>query len=121
MGLDTTHNAWHGSYSSFNQWRTWLADKVGISLQKMEGFGGDIEWTEEMKEQNYYPLLYHSDCDGDLSIEECKKIKSFLEKILDTKPNVDKDRLIDWNYAHTLSFFQGCQKAIEANEPIEFR
>lgn len=38
MGLDTTHNAWHGPYSSFNRWRHWLAEQIGIPLELMDGF-----------------------------------------------------------------------------------
>ncbi len=25
MGLDTSHDCWHGPYSQFMRWRTWLA------------------------------------------------------------------------------------------------
>ena len=38
MGLDTTHNAWHGSYGAFNVWRTEIAKCIGIPLSLMEGF-----------------------------------------------------------------------------------
>lgn len=38
MGLDTTHNAWHGSYSSFNSFRERIAKHLGIPLLFMEGF-----------------------------------------------------------------------------------
>lgn len=38
MGLDTTHNAWHGAYSAFNKWRTEIAKCLGIPLDLMEGF-----------------------------------------------------------------------------------
>ena len=29
MGLDTTHNAWHGSYTGFSRWRTAVANAAG--------------------------------------------------------------------------------------------
>ncbi len=38
MGLDTTHDCWHGPYSSFNRWRTQLAAEIGLPLPLMEGF-----------------------------------------------------------------------------------
>ena len=45
MGLDVSHDAWHGAYSAFSRWREKIADLVGIPLPLMEGFyqapGGD--------------------------------------------------------------------------------
>lgn len=41
MGLDTTHGAWHGGYGSFHNWRTWLAEQIGIPLELMENFYDD--------------------------------------------------------------------------------
>lgn len=38
MGLDTTHGAWHGPYSSFNRFRERLAGFYGIPLSLMQGF-----------------------------------------------------------------------------------
>lgn len=39
MGLDTTHDAWHGAYSAFMRWRTEIAKVAGLPpLQLMEGF-----------------------------------------------------------------------------------
>lgn len=41
MGLDTTHDCWHGAYSSFMRWRRMLAKAAGLPpLGLMEGF-----WT----------------------------------------------------------------------------
>jgi hypothetical protein len=44
MGLDTSHGCWHGPYSQFMRWRTWLAAQVGIPLRLMDSFYG---WTWE--------------------------------------------------------------------------
>lgn len=38
MGLDTSHGCWHGPYSQFMRWRTWLAKEAGVPLELMEGF-----------------------------------------------------------------------------------
>lgn len=38
MGLDTTHECWHGPYSSFMRWRIEIAHVVGVPLNLMEGF-----------------------------------------------------------------------------------
>ena len=39
MGLDCSHNAWHGAYSAFMRWREKLAEVAGLPpLMLMEGF-----------------------------------------------------------------------------------
>lgn len=39
MGLDCSHNAWHGAYSEFMRWRTKLAEVAGLPpLELMDGF-----------------------------------------------------------------------------------
>ena len=39
MGLDISHDAWHGAYSAFMWWRTKLAEIAGLPpLELMEGF-----------------------------------------------------------------------------------
>jgi hypothetical protein len=38
MGLDCSHNAWHGAYSAFHHWRHKLAEVAGIPLDLMAGF-----------------------------------------------------------------------------------
>ena len=39
MGLDTTHDCWHGAYSAFMHWRKKLAEVAGLPpLELMEGF-----------------------------------------------------------------------------------
>lgn len=49
MGLDTSHDCWHGAYSAFQRWREQLARSAGIPLRLMEGFYGppnasSMEW-----------------------------------------------------------------------------
>jgi hypothetical protein len=42
MGLDTTHGAWNGSYSSFHAWRQEIARVAGLPpLDLMDGFYQD--------------------------------------------------------------------------------
>lgn len=39
MGLDCSHDAWHGAYSAFMRWRTEIAKAAGLPpLELMEGF-----------------------------------------------------------------------------------
>jgi hypothetical protein len=45
MGLDCSHDAWHGAYSAFHRWRKKLAEVAGLPpLELMEGF---FETAEE--------------------------------------------------------------------------
>lgn len=47
MGLDTSHNAWHGPYGAFHRWRMKLAEVAGLPpLNMMEGF-----WTSPREER----------------------------------------------------------------------
>ncbi len=38
MGLDTSHDCWHGPYSAFSRWRIAIAQAAGIPLMLMDGF-----------------------------------------------------------------------------------
>lgn len=53
MGLDCSHNAWHGAYSAFMQWRTELAKVAGLPpLELMDGFYAPLDCGS-------LPTLYH--------------------------------------------------------------
>ena len=110
MGLDTTHNAWHGPYSSFNSWRTEICKQAGLgNLREYQGFGGEKQWDEI---HPLYPLLYHSDCDGNIKWKDCKLIADALREIL--------PKISDWYVEETTSFINGCMEAYTAKENIEF-
>lgn len=47
MGLDTSHDCWHGSYGAFMRWRTWLAQQIGLPLSFMEGFCDYVGFDED--------------------------------------------------------------------------
>lgn len=115
MGLDTSHNAWHGPYSSFGDFRKNLAKHLGINLLEMEGFGGDISF--DTIDDDVKILLDHSDCDGNISPDDCKKLAVRLREIMKTLPKPAGD----WNtYAHCERFAKGCELAASKNESIDF-
>ena len=116
MGLDTTHNAWHGPYSSFAKWRIWLASKIGLDLDTMVGFGGDVEWSDTLKAHPLYPLLNHSDCDGELSPSECKLIAEGLGVIIRDHSDESDKHFIGW----CLEFRGVAILAASENAAIEF-
>jgi hypothetical protein len=42
MGLNISHDAWHGAYSAFDRWRNKIAEVAGIPLPLMEGHYGSF-------------------------------------------------------------------------------
>jgi hypothetical protein len=101
MGLGFNHgtdeDGWstccpHWSYGGFQRFRRELAKVEGFDLESMQGFGtGDIHgadprplggrsWDEVATDLK--PLLNHSDCDGELTPEECAQVYSRLREIL---------------------------------------
>ncbi len=113
MGLDTSHNAWHGSYRSFHAFRKQLATHLGFNLEEMAGFGGEKPFSGD----HVNILLSHSDCDGDISPEDCGKLAARLREILETIPKDDDP----WSlYSHTEQFAKGCELAAKRNEILDF-
>jgi hypothetical protein len=125
MGLDTTHNCWHGPYSSFNTWRIAVARAaLDIDLDQMAGFGGkQLSWAP-FRRDPIALLLNHSDCDGSLRWQDCAAIADRLEeslpgiRALDGGPAwVDGETYL---VAKTLQFIAGLRDAAEAREDVEF-
>lgn len=129
MGLDTSHNAWHGPYSSFNDWREKVAQAAGFpDLWDMEGFQSDfrkrdsnrevISWEDErVPKTPLIKLLSHSDCDGELKWQDCKGIADELEKIIDKMPC---DEIVGYYKGKTEQFIKGCRLAHSRKENIDF-
>jgi hypothetical protein len=80
----------------------------------MEGFGGTIRW-EHYKNDNIIPLLYHSDCDGELTVEECDQIIPRLKELVNILPEEDYDKI------KGLKLIESMEEAVENNEPLKFQ
>ena len=135
MGLDCSHNAWHGAYSAFMTWRRKLAEIAGLPpLDLMEGFYPSLsvykipEFIEEnlpikwdcLKPSPLHELLYHSDCDGYIPSENCNAIADELEKLLPLLPEEDHfGHIGNWRQK-TETFIQGLRKAAESGEDLHF-
>lgn len=120
MGLDVSHDAWHGAYSAFNRFRTKICQVAGLgNLEDWEGFGGTKKWPSVEKEP-LVALLYHSDCDGEIPPEECVGIARRLRELAPNIPDEDGGGYIrNWR-GSVLQFAEGCEAAAAANEPLEF-
>lgn len=86
MGLDFTHNRPPGhhcaqwSYTGFGAFRRRLAEEEEFNLDDMQGFDGDVSWDDVTTDLK--PLLNHSDCDGNLTPEECAQVAPRLREIV---------------------------------------
>lgn len=124
MGLDTTHDCWHGSYSWFTWWRNYLAElggyvpsegyiplaAINYDMYDEECFLGEWEVYKI-----YDPLLYllvHSDCDGVIHPKEGRLLHARLVELL---PLVNEE----WEEKTNL-FIDGLKEAYENNEDVEF-
>ena len=157
MGLDCSHNAWHGAYSAFMRWRMKLAEVAGLPpLGLMEGFytpmdsehmpatlyhgvntgkpayGPDsrpymadlddclpIRW-DCLKPSALHELLYHSDCEGEISADHCAPIADALEPLISLLPDEDAGGHIGNWREKTAQFVAGLRAAAAANEPLDF-
>ena len=129
MGLDTTHDAWHGAYSAFNRFRQAVAKAAGGSYPPHEDKTlDDTIWYSRGGAWNKaYPGLTeffnHSDCDGDISPEMCELIANEMGPLL---PALDA---LGGDFGHTMGgygacarrFIAGCRLAAANNERLEFQ
>jgi len=144
MGLDTSHDCFHGGYIRFHFFRKAVAEVVGIPLDLMEGHFNRAEWMlcaggvpiqESLLETRLEPLpvswkafeedpisllLHHSDFDGEISWEDAVPIAERLEEIAPqiVHPEGQRD---DWDFkAHALQFAAGLRQAAELQENVDF-
>jgi hypothetical protein len=77
------------SYGGFDRFRQRLAEAEGFSLNEMAGFGegfgedavrGTRSWDDVTTE--LAPLLNHSDCDGEMTPQECAAVLPRLREII---------------------------------------
>jgi len=72
MGIDFSHGEAHWAYSGFMRFRSLLASSLGYETPLMEMY--DNGSHDVMENEPIYPLINHSDCDGELTVEEMKQI-----------------------------------------------
>jgi len=150
MGLDTSHDAFHGAYSAFNRFRQivcqaiggsypshWLRNDDGSLKRDSQGFPiCDTSLDDNLiyfpeggldEESGMYAFLCHSDCDGEIPPEACLKLADELEAVL---PVIEKIASVEQAGGHiaarggyvevTKKFIAGCRDAASKNEPLDF-
>jgi hypothetical protein len=108
MGLDCSHDAFHGAYTAFNRFRQAVCFALGDGSSfpphfryhndgsLMEDAQGRVLYHEDLDPNSFYwpdgytqeahpglhLFLSHSDCDGEISPEMCVKVADELEQLL---------------------------------------
>lgn len=146
MGLDTSHDCWHGSYGAFNRWREMIArvsefpplplmegffekgshlDTFKDYAERYENLGSiyydslPIKW-ESLKPSPLHILLHHSDCDGELRWQDCGAIALELEKLMPKLPKSEAGGHIGNWRDKTQTFIDGLREAEAAKENVDF-
>lgn len=118
MGLDTSHNCWHGAYSSFMRFRRSLGAQIGIVLDSYNDYGGTSGIHSSQIQHDLMPLFNHSDCDGELSVKESEQIVKGLNSVLE---NFNESIEADFDFKDKIIRFRdGLLDAISKNEVVDF-
>jgi len=144
MGLDTSHDCWHGAYSAFARFRQAIAKAAGIPLGVMEGHYRPPEWAFEQltpgaqyaiketlqslplswdlfKHDPLIVLLHHSDCDGILPLRHLPDLAKRLREIAPLLKGQDGGGHLGDIEAKVIQFAEGCELAASRGEDVEFR
>lgn len=137
MGLDTSHNCWHGPYTAFTRWRNAVAEAAGYEVKPVKDDSGMVfqtaqidweaierenmgcyqgEWRTEQPDPVVY-LIAHSDCDGALHPAQSGPLADRLEELL---PSVKDSHPFDNHREKTQRFIDGLRTAVAAGEDVDF-
>jgi hypothetical protein len=137
MGLDTSHDCWHGAYSAFDRFRNELAKAAGYDIASVvrdSGFHRDeilIDWGhvteanlmgiwEKTPDDPLIVLIAHSDCEGVIKPEQAGPLADRMESLLDKLPGTpDFGHIGDWR-EKTQAFIDGLRLAVNRGEDVEF-
>ena len=145
MGLDASHDCWHGAYSAFTRWRDKLAEAAGYEIAKVDWSGqGDrmadligprdtvlIDWGhvtaeniqgdwEQTPADPLLILIAHSDCDGWIRARDCEPLADRLTELLPLLPDGEAPGHIRHWRGKTQQFIDGLRLAATAGEDVEF-
>jgi hypothetical protein len=137
MGLDTTHDCWHGAYSAFSRWRQKLAAVAGYAIWPVKWDDGTVmdtvmldwghlpdnalngEWPETPTDP-LIVLIAHSDCEGVIHPQQAGPLADRLAELLPLLPEEnDPGHIGNWR-AKTFAFISGLRIAHHAGEDVEF-
>ena len=126
MGLGFDRADAHWSYSGFHSFRCKLCNEAGLgNLEEYEGFG-KMDWgifkdkeKEILKpwnnvEDDIKLFLYHSDCEGFLTIAQMKKIAPRIKELVKNWKDDDYDKV------QALLLIKGMEGCILDNKKLRF-
>lgn len=146
MGLDTTHNAWHGSYGSFHRFRCEVAKAAGLPpLELMDGFYKPLGGIDRYTVPTLYPGLVVNEIsfslreiDKALPISwECLNISNGLKvflghsdcdgeispsdckEVAESLQSLEEKIPEEWR-ENLLAFSRGCRLAASLGETLQF-
>lgn len=146
MGLDTTHDCWHGAYSAFSRWREKLAEVAGYQVWSVAAehggtrplimldwggihatIGQDLfgKWPNIPTRADGTPdpliiLFAHSDCEGELQPEFLTPLADRLAEVIPLLPDGDGGGHVrNWR-ATTQKFIDGLRLASSRGEAVGF-
>jgi len=141
VGLDISHDAFHGSYGAFNRFRQAVARAIGGSYPPHDPAAkwpldpDQWYWWAGEEDQNprgfgdrthpgLYEFFMHSDCDGEIGPRVCMFLADELEAIL---PEIAAQGDGGGHLAAagglgavTEQFIRGCRAAGADMVPLEF-
>lgn len=137
MGLDTSHDCFHGAYSSFSRFRQEIAKLAGYAVWEVN-FSGTypretimLDWGhiteanlfgdwEETPSDPLIVLFAHSDCEGKIYPTQAKPLAERLMQLLPKMEEIDLGGHVGNLKLKTQKFIDGLLAAVAANEPVEF-
>jgi hypothetical protein len=112
MGLDFNGSTAGWSYTGFGRFRDRLARELEFNLNAMEGFGGSRSW-DELEWDPIFHLLNHSDCDGEITPEQCRVAAPRLRELVEYWPK-------DYDKVNAIALADGMDKCAEENKSLRF-
>jgi len=129
MGLDVSHDCWHGAYGAFSRWRNQLAEVAGYWVTQMpDGHTtAVIDWGHVTVEQlqgdwdetpadPLLVLIAHSDCDGVIRPAQSAALADRLAELLPLLPEGEASGHVRHWRNTTQQFIDGLRAAVESGE-----
>lgn len=127
MGLDTTHDAFSGAYSSFNRFRSIVAKAWGGSFPPHSNKTLDDRFIyfpdDAVETDGLVAFLKSNDCEGEFSPDVCKKMADEMEALLPKIKEIDDGgtghiSVHGGYYAVAKKYIAGCRLAHSRNETL---